>query len=85
MSQSASHPTEAQRTQIPPAIRKFAIQHCVCVERIERFSESNETHNRGFKIVADGATLSQLPDGYRFGNGTVTNDGKLRLQIREEF
>ena len=81
MSQVA-HPTTAQRTQIPPAIRKFAISHCYRVESIDRFSAENEGTGRGWTIHAKSASLQHLPDDFEFGNVSHFAE-KLTIQIRE--
>lgn len=85
MSNATSHPTEAQRTQVPPEIRRFAIQHCRSVDKIDRFSESNETLRRGWVIKASGANLNRIPEGYEPGRVGSMVGGGIRLQITEEF
>jgi hypothetical protein len=84
MAVESQPPTEAQRSQVPPELRRFAQQHCDDVRAIDRFSEESETFARGWTVKAKTVRPRHLPDGYRLGNVSGSSRGEVtRVQVRE--
>jgi hypothetical protein len=77
------NPTEAQSNQVPPELRRYVSTRCDGLSEFKRYNNDNETHNRGWVIVARSLYPSKLPDEYEVRKVSVCGDG-LRALVREQ-
>jgi len=80
--------SEAQRNQVPPALRNAVQRASLTTSRIERFPSEHEQAGRGWKVIADTLSVRVLRDelnraGYNMTIGYVDTTGdRVKLQIR---